>query len=94
MPTIAARTRMEPATAPAIAPPLTSVMFVDKEDGEGAAVVVLAIEGVTSDVKLDDKLDDVLCPKGMIPRVVVVRTVLLYPVVAAHPYPLDPCAYR
>lgn len=56
IPTIAARTSTEPATAPAIAPPLMSVKSDDDEDGEAAAP---AGEGAASDVELADVLEDV-----------------------------------
>lgn len=55
MPTMTARTRTEPATAPAIAPPLMRVRLVDEGDGEGAG---LASAAVASDV--DDELEDVI----------------------------------
>lgn len=57
MPTIIARTRIDPATAPAIAPPLMRVKLVDEGDGEAAS---LASEGATSDVGLDDGLEDAI----------------------------------
>lgn len=57
---IAARTRTEPATVPAIAPPLIRVMLVDDRDGEGAAVVELPGGCVATGVKLSDEVEDVL----------------------------------
>lgn len=87
IPTSAASTRTEPATVPAIAPPLIRVVLAEGGDGEGAAMIVVPGTGLVSDVDSEDELADALWPKGVTPGVVVVRTVLLYPVTAAHPYP-------
>lgn len=89
MPTIAASAKAEPATAPAMAPPLMSLMFSGEAVADDRTCVdrKLGIEGV--DV-VDDNSEEVVeavCPNGVMPGVVVVSTVLLYPSAAAQPYP-------
>ena len=82
---------------PAIAPPLIDVMFIGAMVGEAVAIANgELVELVEIGLVLEDKVVVALCPKGVTNEwfeVVVVRTVLLYPIYPAHPYPCDPEAY-
>ena len=95
IPTIAATARTEPATAPAIAPPLINFMSTPEEDVEGVAAAAVTVAGgafvsevvMLEDEELEIEVVDAACPKGVATGFVVVRTFLLYPAVAAQPYP-------
>lgn len=70
-------TRIEPATVPPIAPPLISVVSLESDDGEGAAIIVVLPGAFVPEVELKDALEE-LWPKGTTPDVVVVNTDLSY----------------
>ena len=80
MPIIAASAKTEPATAPAMAPPLMSLMFTGEAVADNDEVVDVVEDS-------PEEVVETVCPKGVTPGVVVVSTVLSYPLAAAQPYP-------
>ena len=94
---IAISAKMDPATAPAIAPPLIGVVFMVNEVADEFASVVVDVLPLFGPSEVDVRLVEVVeadWSKGVTPGVVVVSTVLSYPLSAAQPYPLEPEAYR
>lgn len=85
IPIKAATTRIDPATVPPIAPPLISVVSVDCDVGEGAAIIVVLPGAFVPKVELVV----VTWPKGTTPGVVVVNTDLSYFTTFPHPRPIE-----
>ena len=73
-------------------------MFIGAMVGEAVAIANgEPAELVEIELVLEDEVVVAPCPNGVTDalfEVVVVRTVLLYPIYPAHPYPCDPEAYR
>lgn len=86
MPTMAARANTEPATAPAIAPPLMRPIFIGDDEADDVVREGAAYEELPEDA-VDElaRVVDALWPNGVAPGVLFVSTVLLYPLVRAHP---------